>query len=58
MLKILELPEGVAAALWDHSANARVRAYFTDKRLRQIVVKGRREAAILGKIERIIGDGS
>ena len=58
VLKVLELPEGVLAALREHSANARVWAYFTEKRLRQMVTNKRSEAAILREIERVIGAGT
>ena len=58
VLEVLELPEGVLAALRDHSANARVRAHCTEKRLRQMVTNKHSEAAILREIERVIGDGS
>jgi hypothetical protein len=57
VLKVLELPEGVLAALRDHAANARVRTHFTEKRLRQMVTKKRSEAAMLREIERVIGTG-
>jgi hypothetical protein len=40
-----------------HSGNARVRAYFTEKRLRQMVAKKRSEAAMLREIERVVGAG-
>ncbi len=58
VLKVLELPEDVLAALREHSANARVRAHFTEKRLRQMVAKKRSEAAMLGEIERMIAGGT
>lgn len=57
VLKILELPEGVLAALRKHAGNARVRAYFTEKRLRQMVTKKRSEATMLREIERVVGAG-
>jgi hypothetical protein len=55
VLKVLELPEGVLAALREHSANARVRAHFTEKRLREMVAKKRSETARLREIERVVG---
>jgi hypothetical protein len=57
VLKVLELPEGVLAALRRHAGNARVRAHFTEKRLRQMLTKKRSEAAMLREIERVIGAG-
>jgi hypothetical protein len=57
VLKVLELPEGVLAALREHSRNARVRAYFTEKRLRQMVAKKRSETAMLREIERLVAAG-
>ena len=57
VLKLLELPDRVLAALREHSANARVRAHFTEKRLRQMVAKKRSQAAMLREIERTIGAG-
>lgn len=58
VLKVLALPERVLAALRDHSAIARVRAYFTEKRLRQMVTNKHSEAAILREIERVIRGGA
>jgi hypothetical protein len=55
VLKVLELPEGVLAALREHSGNARVRAHFTEKRLRQMAAKKRSEAFMLREIERVLG---
>jgi hypothetical protein len=57
VLKVLELPEGVLAALREHSGNARVRAHFTEKRLRQMVAKKRSEAFMLREIARVMGTG-
>jgi hypothetical protein len=57
VLKVLKLPEGVLAALREHSGNAQVRAYFTEKRLRQMVAKKRSEAPMLREIGRVIGTG-
>ncbi|MFQ5550437.1 MAG: hypothetical protein ACE5FJ_04275, partial [Gemmatimonadales bacterium] len=58
VLRVRELPERVLAARRDHSDNARVRGYFTEKRLRQMVAKKRSETAILREIERVIGAGT
>jgi len=58
VLKILELPERILAALREHSGNARVRVHFTEKQLRQMVAKKPSETAMLGEIQRVIGDGS
>jgi hypothetical protein len=57
VLNVLELPEGVLASLREHAGNARVRACFTKKRLRQMVAKKRSEAAMLREIERVTGAG-
>ena len=54
ILKVLQLPEHVLAALRDRSGHARVRAHFTEKRLRQMVTKDRGEAAILREIEQVV----
>ncbi|MDP3723235.1 MAG: hypothetical protein Q8R91_07055 [Candidatus Omnitrophota bacterium] len=53
VLKVLELPERVLAALRAHADHARVRSHFTEKHLRQIVTRGRGEAAILQEIEQV-----
>ncbi len=58
VLQVLELPEGVLAALREHSADARVRAHFTEKRLRQMVTKRPRETAILREIQGVIRGGA
>ncbi len=53
ILKILELPERALAVLQEHASHPRVRAYFTEKRLRQLVRQNRGEAAILREIEQV-----
>jgi len=57
VLRVSKLPEAVLAALREHAGNARVRAYFTEKRLRQMVAKKRTETAMLREIERVTGGG-
>ncbi len=54
VFQILKLPERVLAALRAHADHPRVRAHFTEKRLRQMVTKDRGEAAILREIEQVI----
>ncbi|MBI2930710.1 MAG: hypothetical protein HYY16_03590 [Planctomycetes bacterium] len=54
VLKVLDLPEAVLTELRKHSTNVRVRAHFTEKRLRQMVMKQRSEAAILREIQRAL----
>lgn len=56
LLKVLDLPESALEVLRCRSADARVRAHFTEKRLRQ-VAKGRDEAAIVREIEQVIQAG-
>jgi len=56
ILKVLDLPEPVLAALRDHGGHARVRARFTEKRLRQLVRQNRPEAAILREIQQVSQD--
>ena len=51
VLKILDLPEAVLAALKEHSNNARVRAHFTEKRLR--AAKKDDESKLLREIARL-----
>ncbi|MFQ5878301.1 MAG: hypothetical protein ACE5JH_11575 [Acidobacteriota bacterium] len=58
VLKVLDLPERVLDALREHSDVVRVRAHFTEKRLRQMVMKKRGEAAILGEIKRVARAGT
>lgn len=54
VLKVLELPERVLAALRAHANHPRLRAHFTEKRLRQMVRQTRGEAAILREIEQVL----
>jgi len=54
VLKVLELPERVLAALRVHATHPRVRAHFTEKRLRQLVRRDQGEAAILREIKRVV----
>ena len=54
ILKVLDLPESALAALRDHSDDARIRAHFTEKRLRQMVMKKRSETDILREIQKVI----
>lgn len=53
VLQILRLPERVLAALRVHAGHPRVRAHFTEKRLRQLVKQNPGETAILREIEQI-----
>lgn len=53
ILQILKLPERVLAALRAHADHPRIRAHFTEKRLRQLVRQNRAEAAILLEIEQV-----
>ena len=54
VLKVLELPERALAVLRDHAGHARVRAHFTETRLRQLVREHPGEAAILHEIEHVV----
>ncbi len=54
VLQILKLPESVLAALRAHANHPRVRAHFTEKRLRQFVRKNRPELAILLEIDQVV----
>ena len=54
ILKVLELPERVLEALRDHAGDPRLRAHFTEKRLRQLVNENPGEAAILRELEQVI----
>jgi hypothetical protein len=54
VLKVTELPERVLAALQEHASHPRVRAHFTEKRLRQMVQQDQGQAAILREIERVV----
>jgi len=58
VLKALDLPEAVLAALREHAGDVRVRAHFTEKRLRQLAAKGSGEKAILGEIQRVLQAGA
>ena len=53
VLQILKLPERVLAALRANAGHPRVRAHFTEKRLRQLVRDKRPEAEILREIEQV-----
>lgn len=53
VLQILKLPESVLAALRAHADHRGIRAYFTEKRLRQLVKESQPEAAILCEIEHV-----
>jgi hypothetical protein len=52
VLKVLELPETVLAKLQKHSNNARIRAYFTERRLRAAQKDG--ESKILRQIAKLL----
>ncbi len=54
VLQILKLPERVLAALRAHADHPRVRAHFTEKRLRRLVKKNRAEVEILREIEQVV----
>jgi hypothetical protein len=54
VLKVLELPERVLAALRAHADHARIRVHFTERHLRQLVMEKREEPAILHEIEQIL----
>ena len=58
VLKVLDLPEGVLAALQDHSDDIRIRAHFTEKRLRHLAMKKRSETAILREIHKVVQAGT
>jgi hypothetical protein len=53
VLQILKLPEQVLATLRVHAGHLRIRAHFTEKRLRQLVKENRSETAILREIEQV-----
>ena len=53
VLQILKLPEPVLAVLRTHAGHPRVRAHFTEKRLRQLVRENQPEAEILREIEQV-----
>ena len=54
VLQILKLPERVLAALRAHAGHPRIRAHFTEKRLRQLVKERWPEAEILREIEQVV----
>ena len=54
--KVLELPERVLEALRAHTDNPRVRAYFSERRLRQMVRQNRPEMTILQELEQVVQD--
>jgi ParB-like chromosome segregation protein Spo0J len=56
ILKILELPPSALEALQRNSDNARLRARFTEQRLRRMVMQDRPEAAILREIGQVTKD--
>jgi hypothetical protein len=53
VLQILKLPESVLAALRVHAGHPRVRAHFTEKRLRELVRQSRPEAMFLREIQQV-----
>ena len=53
VLQILKLPERVLAALRAHADHPRIRAHFTEMRLRQLVQQAPGEAAMLHEIEQV-----
>ena len=53
VLKVLDLPESVLAALREHAGDVRVQAYFTEKRLRRMAAKKLGEQAILREMRRV-----
>lgn len=57
LLKILDLPEPVLAALREHAGDVRVRAHFTEKRLRQLVAMNRSERAMLREVQGVLQAG-
>ena len=54
VLKVLELPEAVLAALREHADDVRVRAHFTEKRLRRMAAGKLSERTILREIRRVV----
>lgn len=54
VFKVLDLPEAALAALREHAGNVRVRAHFTEKRLRQLAAKKRSAKAILREIQKVL----
>ncbi len=53
VLKVLDLPDGVLAALREHAGDVRVRAHFTEKRLRRMATRKLNERTILREIRRV-----
>jgi len=53
ILKVVELPERVLAALRAHADNPRIRGHLTEARLRQFVRERTAEVAILREIEHV-----
>jgi predicted transcriptional regulator len=53
VLKVLDLPEAVLVALREHGEDVRIRAHFTEKRLRQMAAKQLSERTILREIRRV-----
>jgi len=56
ILKVLDLREAVLTALREHSNNARVRAHFTEKRLRAAKKDG--ESKVLQEIAKLLSEAS
>jgi ParB-like chromosome segregation protein Spo0J len=54
ILKVLELPQSALEALQRDSDNARLRAHFTERRLRQLVRQDQPGTAILREIGQVI----
>jgi hypothetical protein len=54
VFKVLDLPEAALAALREHAGDVRVRAHFTEKRLRRMAAKKLDERAILREIHRVV----
>ena len=53
ILKVLELPQSALEALRRNAHNARLRAHFTERRLRKLVRENQPETAILHEIEHV-----
>lgn len=53
VLKVLELPKAAMAALREHAGDVRLRAHFTEKRLRRLA-KRNTESQILCEITQVI----
>lgn len=54
VLKVLELPKAVLAALREHAGDVRVWAHFTEKRLRRMAARKLNERTILCEIRRVV----